>query len=207
MKKKIKNIKIQEILDNMKTDEETKETEEINEAVTNIKKYYKKISELDKKLIYNYDYTYYDLMGETLVPNENWNEKYGSTRKGYELFSKDNSGLFGVGYSGQVSLRELYLRDSLELVGYITEAKKPIRPYLKEAADLYEETLNYFKEVLEVEDEDSFKYYIEENGPGYDLYNKDRVQTEVNKIGYLVELMEQYFEDEKFKKFFDKIIK
>jgi len=176
-------------------------------ALENLREYNSKIKKLDKQLIYNYDYTYYNLVGEDIVPNEDFNEKYGSTRKGYELFGKDNSNLLGVGYSGLVSLREVYVRDTLDLVGYITEAKRPMRPYLKEAEDLYESTLEDFKVALNVKDEESFKYYINENGPGYDLYNKDRVQNESRKIGYLVDLMEQYFEDDDFKKFFDKIIK
>jgi len=171
------------------------------------KELHTKIKKIRKELIYNYDYSYYDtnLIGtkeHSLIPNEEFNEKYGSTRRGYELFKMDYD--YKIGYSGIHSLREVTLNN--DLIGYIVESKRPSTPYIKEANDIYDEILYEFKKILDVQDEKSLEYYLNENEPHYD-FNKDSANLYTQKTEYLLELITEYYEDDDFKNFFNKIIK
>ena len=198
----IRNRKLKELMDGI-SKKDTEKVDLIN--IAELRDIYSKASKINKELIYNYDYAYYDLIEDSIVPNEKLNEKYGNSRKGYELFGKDNNE-YGVGYSGQVSLRELYLRGTNEVVGYITETKKPSRPFIQEAESLYEEAFNKLVELLDVKDEENLNYYINDNN-SFDFLSKDRANEFTSKIYFLIETLEQYNNDEEFRKFFDKIIK
>ena len=168
-----------------------------------------KTKAINKELIYNYDYSYYDVnvagsKEGSLVPNENLNEKFGPSRKGYELF-KDEYSELGVGYSGTVSVREIYLRDTLDVVGYIMEGKKPTRPYITQADDLYEQALFEFYNALGIEDHENLEaldYYLREHN-GYDFMSKDRVNNQLNRINGLIEILVNYEDDEEYKVFID----
>jgi len=181
-----------------------------NEQYTKMKENFDKIKKIKKELIYNYDYSYYDtnVAGSkdgAIVPNESLNEKFGPSRRGYEMFKTEFSEL-RVGYSGVTSIREISLRDSNEVVGYIMESKKPERPYIQEAKNLYDDMYAEFVELMDVKDENALEYYIEDNGPGYDLYEKDSVALDQRKAEFLMELIDLYKYDEDFKHYFDKII-
>lgn len=139
----------------------------------------KEITEIKKETIYNYDYKYFKMESDTLVPDENLNETYGSSRKGYELWSGNENGL-RVGYSGVTSAREIYMADSHEVVGFVFETKKPTRPYIYTSEKLYEEVYLEFKKILEVKDDVSLKFYLNEKAPLYD-FNK-REKTDAPKI-------------------------
>ena len=182
-----------------------------NEKLGELENLQAELKAIKKELIYNYNYSYFDtnIAGSkegAIVPNENLNEKFGPSRKGYELFRNEFDEL-RVGYGGVVSLREITLRDSDELVGYVVEEKQPTRPYIQQADDIYDDVLFGFKELLEVKDEESLDFYINENGPGYDLHEKDNVSLQARKVAFLMDIIHEYNEDESFMRFFDKIIK
>ena len=179
-------------------------TEKIQEII-------KRISEINKTLIYNYHYTYFDLAPagspeNSIISNGNLNEKFGPSRKGYELFKEEYDEL-RVGYSGITSMREIELRKTSEVIGYIMETKQPTRPYIQEADVLYDEVYDEFISILEVNDEESLLYYIKENGPGYEFGNNDRVNEQLKKASFLMSILSEYTKDDEFKRFFDKIIK
>lgn len=182
----------------------------MHEQHIKMKESFDKIKKIKKELSYNYDYSYYDtnVAGSkegAIVPNESLNEKFGPSRRGYEMFKAEFSEL-RVGYSGVTSIREISLRGSDEVVGYIMESKKPERPYIQEAQNLYDDMYTNFMELMNVKDEEALEYYIEYNGPGYDLYEKDSVALDQRKAEFLMELIELYNNDEDFNHYFDKII-
>lgn len=178
---------------------------------TLVKKLLKDLQGLSNKTIYNYDYKYYDLkmssQGDILVPNEDANEKFGNSRKGYELFKKEHREDLSIGYSGEISLRDVYIRDTNEVIGYVQEKKKSMRPYVEKAQEIYEEIYNNIVKELCVKDINTFNYFIEKDGPGYDLFEKDPIILIKSKASYLIELLENYNDDEDFREFLDKIIK
>jgi hypothetical protein len=198
LKELFKNVEVQVVQGEKVENPNATDTSVINDLL-------QKVSSVNKELIYNYDYIYYDLDGTSLTLNEENNNKYGTSRKGYESFRSDSSGLLSVGYSGVTSLREVYTTDSLDLVGYITETKRATKPYIKEASDIYDDALQEFIRLLEVKDLESLDFYIQEENP-YDFMSKDRVNEQTRSVRFLLEIIEKYDDDENFKKFFNKII-
>jgi succinate dehydrogenase flavin-adding protein (antitoxin of CptAB toxin-antitoxin module) len=178
--------------------------------LNNIKIIKNKVQDINKELIYNYDYYYYDTniagykKGE-IIPNNNLNKKFGSSRRGYEMFKEEHDEL-SVGHSGETSIREIYTRKTKDLVGYIMETKKVTRPYLDEADSLHDEAILEFKNLLGVTDDKALEFYLNENNTN-DFFNKDRVNNQLTRINRLIKILDEYYNNNEFKHFFDKIIK
>ena len=82
-----------------------------------------------------------------------------------------------------------------------------MRPYVEKAEEIYEEIYNNVIEELCVKDINTFNYFIDKDGSGYDLLEKDPIIPIKSKASYLIKLMENYNDDEDFREFLDKIIK
>jgi len=171
----------------------------------------KELQELRNETIYIFDYKYYNLKisphGDILVPDEESNEKFGNSRKGYELFKREHQEELSIGYSGEISLREVYIRATNEVIGYVQEKKKSTRPYVEKAQEVYEEIYNNVIKELGVKDVETFNYFIERDGPGYDLFEKDPIMRKKSEASYIIELVQNYNECDEFRKYLDKIIK
>ena len=164
-----------------------------------MKKYLDQIAKTRKETIYNYKYTYFD----PIEKDERYSKIYGESRKGYEDYCRDNN--VQVSYSGIVSYREVIDRRTKDVIKVILEEKLSTTPQTDAAEEIYNEALQEAKKILKVEDEESFMYYVESNVYFFD-YRRE-VDGYINAINKLENIIEEYNEDEDFKKFFDKIIK
>jgi len=174
--------------------------DELNENTENLTKLQKDISEIKGKSLYNYTYQYYTGDELSMDVDINTCTHLGNERSGYEEFKQTFSGQ--IGYSGITSLRTL-TQDN-DVVGYITETKISTTPYVDAAQKLYNEALEETKRVLDVKDVVSFDYYIQENVYQWDYHREvDGYERGVNR---LIELVEDYFENDTFAKFFNKVI-
>ena len=161
----------------------------------------KDISEIKGKSLYNYSYQYWTGDETSMELDESTCNHMGKDRVGYEEFKQAFSGQ--IGYSDVTSLRTL--EKDKEIVGYITETKKSMSPHVDAARKIYDEVIEETKRILEVKDEEAFLYYVQENIYRWDFHRE--IDGYERGVDSLIELVEDYFENEDFKKFFDKVIK
>jgi hypothetical protein len=162
-----------------------------------------KITNVRKEAIYNYSYEYWRGTDNKLFKNELANLTFGDTREGYEAYKRENPDSY-------IDIADTYLRKvkdkvSGRTIGYITEKKLDNIPHITNAGQIYKDALNYVRETLDVQDESSFMFYIYHNVEINDM--RKGIDTYYHQIENLEKLLEDYNEDEEFRKFFDKIIK
>jgi len=180
-----------------------------------MKVYLKDIQNIRKDNIYNYEYKYWTGTKNRMYLDETLNDMYGQDRKGYEQYKNDSivlpdgtlsePGQIDVSYSGVTSLRTVTDRKTNKVIGYITETKLSDNPARDEAKIIFGKQLQAVMNHLEVHDVQSFMYYINQNMPQSDF--RDTVDTYLSQVRYLLELVNDYKEDEEFREFIDKIIK
>ena len=178
-----------------------------------MKSYLKDIQSIRKDNIYNYCYKYWTGDENGMRLDVHMNNKYGQDRKGYEQYKNDSvvlpdgtlsePGQIDVSYSGVTSLRTVTDRKTNKVIGYITETKLSDNPARDEAKIIFGKQLQAVMNHLEVHDVQSFMYYINQNMPQMDFRNS--VDTYLNKVRYLLELVKDYNDDEEFREFIDKI--
>jgi len=162
--------------------------------------------EIDKNRI-KQEYEYFILQGDSIVPNEVVNGKFGHSREGFEKFRKENNE-FKIDVSGKLSLRSIYDYNK-DCIGYVLEKRIDLQQEnVVNIKKEYETILNNFIESLNIKDIENFKYYLEQNEEfdGFDGFNLNLIKSYSNKIKLLIEIYEKYSYDEDFKKYFDKII-
>lgn len=163
-------------------------------------KYLERLSELSPKGLKAYTYRY---VKEIIYDNQAETE-YGTTREGYEKFKQANKDL-DVSYSGATSLR--HIDDCEGTVGYILETKESEDDRYNEIDKILLDAWEEFYIVLEVEDKESVKHYLDirinADVPMAIPYHK-RMEREVK---FLRDFVDEYREDEEIKRFFDKIKK
>ena len=167
------------------------------------KDFKKEIKNIRMDNIYNYSYEYWRGTDNKLFKNELANLTFGDTRKGYESYKRENPDSY-------VDIANTYLRKvkdrvSGRTIGYITEKKLDNTPYITEAGQIYKDALDYIRETLGVQDESSFMFYVYNNIEIQDFSKS--IDNYYHQIEKLEELLEDYNEDEEFRRFFDKIIK
>lgn len=160
-----------------------------------------KYNTLDKSTVYNYEYEYWQKSGEFIINKDvDRCEKYGTSRKGYENFKNEVN--CSIGYGGVTSLREII--EDKEVTGYVIEKKLSNTPYIDEARKIYEDQLQEMINFLKVKDEKSFLYYIEDHF--FDPIISGNVIDYKQGAISLNEVLEEYEENEDFRKYFNKII-
>jgi hypothetical protein len=169
-----------------------------------------KINELKKinmKKSFNYSYTYFDtqLINGNLsyIYSNNKNKIYGDTRKGFEKYKLDKNHELLIGYSGEISVRNIIKKNTNEIIGCIFETKLSNNDYIEQINQIYKELKEYTIKELNVIDIDSFNYYLSQNSV-YDFNIKSSKEIEIN---FLYDLIKEYNENIEFQKFFNKIIR
>ena len=168
-----------------------------------LKDYVNDIKDINKKDAFDYRYKYYELHGDTLKLSKKC-EVFGNDREGFEKFKSENNDSY-VGPSGKISLREIKDSVSQRTIGYVTEEKVPGAGNISEAEKIYEELFNKVKSVLNVEDNEAFMFYILQGSPSFDF--RPTIDEYIHKARWLVDLYNNYKNDEEFRHFLDKIIK
>jgi len=120
--------------------------------------------------------------------------KYGSSREGFEQFKKEG---LNIAYPGEVSYREYN-------GGFVLEKKiQKSNKLTMDSKKLYEDFYKEVVEKLNVKDEVSFKFYIEE----IPILEMSSFQYYKGKAEALNEILSKYEKDKDYKKFLDKVIK
>ena len=166
-------------------------------------RYISDLKDISKKDAYDYQYRYYELQGEDLVHSKRC-EVFGNDRSGFEKFKKENDDSY-VGYSGKVSLREVVDSVSKKIIGYVAEEKVPGEGNINNAEKIYEELFNKIKEALNVEDNEAFMFYVIQESPTFDF--RPSINEYLQKARWLLDLYDNYENDDEFRYFLDKIIK
>jgi hypothetical protein len=156
---------------------------------------------IHKDTLQNYEYVYYNKTPNGMEYNNDVNEYFGNTREGYEKFRQENPDSF-VDYA-TTSLRPVRDNVTKNVIGYITEKTLSCTPMRDEAKKLYKLQLQEVIDYLEVKDINSFMFYVDTNSENGSFGNDTSLY--ISKISYLVDLIEEYEEDEEFKSFIDKI--
>ena len=145
--------------------------------------------------IYNYEYRYI----KEIIYDDEFNEKFGSTREGYENWKKEKTP-GGISFSGEVSLRTVTDKD--KIIGYVSESKRRENTSYMEMKKQFEEAYSKMCEIINVKDKSSFDYWFESSGYKHNI-------TEANKFILAIEKLEElifiYDNNSKFKKLIDKI--
>lgn len=173
-----------------------------------IKEHIKEIlKEVNSKNAYlkNLKYTYYSLQGDDFVFNEDLNKEYSNNRTGFERF-KNNNKDYSIQYSGEISLRKVF-DNQTNLVGMILEEKNKNQNFLF-LKEKYEEIKKEFIKEFNVQDLDSFEFYLEEieKTELLSLDFNSSEKTYIYKIKNIYNIIENIEKDTDFKKYFLKII-
>jgi hypothetical protein len=150
--------------------------------------------------IYNKEYRYI----KQIIWDDELNEKFGSTREGYEKFKNDRSIPGNMSYGGEIDLRIRYDRDSGLPLGYMTETKLTSNESYKIMQEQFDNALKKTKEILDVKDEESFMYWLNNERPPFGGWRRGANET-ISAIQHLEKIIKDYNEDEEFKSFLDKI--
>lgn len=157
------------------------------------------VNQFKTDAIYNYDYEYYDVDNQgNLIKTNKFPNK---SRQDYEEFSRNPKNNVSFGYSGEVSLRAIYTRGSTEIIGYITEAKRPENNMFTEMNSLYMKAYKELVTILDVKDTKTFNIYMKK----YTDYAFSGVNQCINAINDLESFLTRYNNDPQFKKIVDKI--
>jgi len=163
----------------------------------NLEKDYERIKKLIKeKSEKTYEYEYIS----SIEIDKNRNSKYGKCRNGFEQFKKDNPHLY-VDIPNE-SLRSITNRETSKIEGFVLEKQQYNNELEKEIKDLFLSSLDslveYFNggEVLK----DFLMKYIITDYSAFSTSYKDQMEN-------LIWIVEEYKEDEKFKKLIDTLAK
>jgi hypothetical protein len=167
----------------------------------NFKSYLKEIQAIRKDSLNNYEYTYFNKTNNGMEYSVDVNRYFGTDRAGYEKFKQENPDSY-VDHP-TTSLRSVVDRISGKTVGFITEKTLSSTPMRDEAKRLFDLQLEEVIRYLEVKDLDSFMYYIDEKTTTFDF--NDSVEIYRNKLSSLIDIIDEYENDEEFRKYLNKI--
>lgn len=146
--------------------------------------------------IYNKEYKYI----KEIIWDEEKNNKYGNTRKGYDSYKQEIEGT--ASYSGEIELR--VTKKDGQIVGYFTETKLSSNEHLNLIFVQYQLALEKTKEILKVKDKNSFMYWLTNERPPFGGFKMGTNEI-VGAIQNLESIIRDYNEDEEFKRYLDKI--
>jgi len=165
------------------------------------KDYSKELQLIYKDTLKNYEYKYYNKTSMGMELNEDANTYFGNNRAGYEYFKQENPDST-VDYAN-TSLRTVYDSVSKKITGYITEKTLSCTPQKDEARKIFNLQLQEVINYLDVKDEAAFMFYINAEMESSDFNTS--VDYYKSKVSYLVDLIQEYNEDEEFRYFINKI--
>jgi len=114
--------------------------------------------------IQNYKYTYFSKTKHGLREDDYLNHTYGDKREGYEEWGQSEDSVnLTTSYSGVTSVRDIYKRDTNEVVGYIFEEKLSDSIWLDELEEKFKEAWQHFCLIMEVKDEKMIEYILFKN--------------------------------------------
>lgn len=142
--------------------------------------------------IYNEQYRYI----KEIIWDDEYQEKYGITRKGYERFKDDHPG--SISFGGKISLRSVTNNGTVK---YFTQEKKEYNTSLSEMINIYEESKDKMYEILNVKDINTFDYWFDD----YTDFSFHCPNVIIDNIKELEDIINKYNTDDKFKTFIDKI--
>lgn len=180
-----------------------KKTLKLLETASGASSFTKEIRNISKDFAYNYEYKYYFGNENRMEIDEELQKKLGTGRKGYDIYRQNDSSI-KVSISGVTSLRTVTQND--EIIGYITERQLSGSPKRDKTEAIYKKYIAALIEELNVQDLETFDYYINSNILTLDSVNGyDSMYTMACER--LDEFVDDYKYDEEFKKFIDKIVK
>lgn len=158
-------------------------------------KYIEQINGHRIEAIYNTSHRYI----KEIIWDDDKNLEYGDTRKGYDRYKRETQG-YDMSYGGVTSLRTETDRDG-NIIGYMTETKKQVNEPLLEIAKIWEESKKGFFEILEINDPEPVEFWISDK-----IEINYRCPNSIRSAVYeLKDMIDEYFFDESFKKFIDKL--
>jgi len=151
--------------------------------------------------IYNTEYKYI----KEIIWDTEAQDKFGSTREGYEKFQKDTDYPGGMSYSGQIDLRIRTNREG-EVLGYMTESKRTNNDNFDHMLEQYNLAREKLYEILEVKDKETFNYWLEEEAP-FMISMRMGANETITAIENLENIVIKYNDEDHidFKQFIDKI--
>jgi len=166
-----------------------------------MKKYLEKIKTLRKESAYKqYEYEYFNKTPNGMVRNDNINNIFGKTRKGYDKFKSENPDSY-IDISNTY-IRSVYDKVSNKINGYILEKQVSNNDKILEVKKLFTEAFNHFCKLLDVKDRNALLIYIEKSS----ALDFNTITNELEKIHLMIEILNDYNFDPDFKMFLDKII-
>jgi len=158
---------------------------------------------LKKETTYNYEYSYFRKNDQgDLIIDKDLNSLYGKNRNGYEKLKENNS--CKVEYSGVVSIRKAEFTDTKIEDIYISETKLSYETYSDRLMQLEKDAKEYAIGSLIVNDIEAFEYFLNDR-----LEWDFNIKPEhcFNNIRFYIQLVEDFQNDEEFKRYMNKIIK
>jgi len=191
------------------------------EKIKELKNKYLKLKK-EKSNIYNYKYNYFNIekinnKQYILTEINEIEEKYSSTRKGFEKLKQNIKEEEYITYSSQYSLRfivnrnnklnkkELFPLNEKNTIAIIESEEINENKYSGQLEQLYNELYNEIKNYIGVSDEKTFQLYIEKEIKGAFSFNL--VENKKIEISNLLKMFEEYKEDEEFRILINKISK
>lgn len=167
---------------------------EVTENLNPFQEYLDKAKENKIESIYNYEYKYI----KEIIWDTEKQLKFGNKREGYERFNtKDKS----VSYSGVSSLRTVTdSANNSPVIGYVLETRLTQNDAYLRMKEQYDLAKNKLYKILEVKDTESFDYWFEQI-IGYPS-SENSILSHIREFG---NILEQYANDDEFRKFLDKI--
>lgn len=152
--------------------------------------------------IYNKEYKYI----KEIIWDTEAQEKFGSTREGYEKFQQDENYPGGMSYGGCIDLRVRTDREG-NILGYMTESKRTSNDNYKHMVKQFNDAKTKTFEILEVKDIKAFNYWLEEYASGLFGFSRAGANETISAIQELEEIITRYNdpEEHEFRQFLDKI--
>lgn len=132
-------------------------------------------------------------------------EKFGSTREGYERFKMDKDYPGSMSFSGEIDLRIRTDREG-NVLGYMTESKRTNNDNFNHMLEQYNLARAKLMEILEVKDKENFEYWLEEEAP-FRVSMRMGANETISAIESLERIINKYNDPDEveFKSFIDKI--
>lgn len=151
--------------------------------------------------IYNTEYNYI----KEIIWDTEAQEKFGSTREGYDRFKMDKDYLGNISFGGEIDLRVRTINGVP--VGYITESKRTTNDNYNHMVKQFEDAKERLFEILEVNDKEAFNYWLEEFAGGLFGFSRSGANETISSIETLQQIITIYNDPHEleFKQFIDKI--
>lgn len=191
-------IKIEEI---KRLFDDDAEIEEIPKELNDFLKKLNKIIAEFNSFGNTYEYAFLKKIDDkTYQIDDEYIKKYTTNRKGYEKWKDDNSDLT-VGISGEISFRKVLNKNNEEVGAFLEKRIDKKKTFSK---DDLNKILDEFCELMDVKDKDSVKAYLDYEIKNFINWDNSEFEAYIDLIGSIIG---DYYEDEDFRNYFDKLKK